>query len=179
MTCIVGLIDEGRVYIGGDSAGVSNFNIRQRKDPKVFKIGKMVIGYTSSFRMGQLLRFSMKLPEFLSSDDVFEYMCTKFTDSVRECMKTGGYLRTDNGQEEGGFFLVGFKGRLFEVNSDFQISELVQRYAATGCGEYYALGSLYETEKSDMSPKDRLTSALECASLFSAGVCGPYIIESE
>lgn len=61
MTCIIGLIKNKKVYIGGDSAGVDGLNITIRKDSKVFKINKFIIGYTSSFRMGQLLRFKLKI----------------------------------------------------------------------------------------------------------------------
>ncbi len=37
MTCIVGLIEKGIVYIGGDSASTDNCDIKTIKSPKVFK----------------------------------------------------------------------------------------------------------------------------------------------
>ena len=40
MTCIVGLIDEGKVYIGGDSAGAADDLITVRADEKVFVRGR-------------------------------------------------------------------------------------------------------------------------------------------
>ena len=52
MTCIVGLVENGKVYIGGDSAGVAGLDVRMRSDEKVFTKGNMIFGYTSSFRMG-------------------------------------------------------------------------------------------------------------------------------
>ena len=52
MTCIVGLIDGRRVWMGGDSAGVSGLDITVRADAKVFRNGDFLIGFTSSFRMG-------------------------------------------------------------------------------------------------------------------------------
>ena len=61
MTCIVGLIDGRRVWMGGDSAGVSGLDITVRADAKVFRNGDFLIGFTSSFRMGQLLAFHMGL----------------------------------------------------------------------------------------------------------------------
>jgi hypothetical protein len=36
MTCIVGLVDKGDVYIGGDSAGVAGLSLSIRADEKVF-----------------------------------------------------------------------------------------------------------------------------------------------
>ena len=37
MTCIVGLVKDNKVTIGGDSAGVLGFSLRIRDDEKVFK----------------------------------------------------------------------------------------------------------------------------------------------
>jgi len=76
MTCIVGLVDDGAVYMGGDSAGVLGLSIEVRADEKVFYLNEksswrtrldprellkpvrhlVVMGFTSSFRMGQLPR---------------------------------------------------------------------------------------------------------------------------
>jgi len=63
MTCIVGIQHDGRVYIGGDSAGVAGYSITSRADAKVFTVGPYVMGFTSSFRMGQLLRYGLKAPK--------------------------------------------------------------------------------------------------------------------
>ncbi|WP_245320978.1 hypothetical protein [Bradyrhizobium sp. NAS96.2] len=53
MTCIVGLVDKGQVFIGGDSAGVNaeRLALVVRNDRKVFRNGDFVMGFTSSFRM--------------------------------------------------------------------------------------------------------------------------------
>jgi len=40
----------------------------------------------------------------------------------------------DKGQEAGGTFLVGYRGRLFRVDSDYQVGESVNNYCAVGCG---------------------------------------------
>ena len=42
MTCIVGVQEHGNVYLGGDSAGVSDHNLRIRKDSKVFSVGSIL-----------------------------------------------------------------------------------------------------------------------------------------
>ena len=61
MTCIVGMLNKGKVIIGADSAGVSGLDVQIRKDPKVFITGEFVIGCTTSFRMIELLQFSLKI----------------------------------------------------------------------------------------------------------------------
>jgi hypothetical protein len=52
VTAIVGLVHEGTVYIGGDSAGVSGYSMTVRADAKVFTVGPYLLGFTTSFRMG-------------------------------------------------------------------------------------------------------------------------------
>jgi len=177
MTCIAGLVHKGNVYIGGDSAGVAGQQIIARKDEKVFKNGEFIIGFTSSFRMGQLLRYKFTPPEIKEGQDLFEYMVKDFVEEVRICFKTGGYtsmINTNN--ERGGTFLIGVRGRLFEIDCDFQVGENLCGFASVGCGESYALGALDVNTK--LKPKDRIIQALETASKFSTGVCAPFMVLS-
>lgn len=176
MTCIVGIVENDVVYMGADSAG-SDGNIKfQRKDSKLFKNGDFLIGFTSSYRMGQLLRFKFKPPEFRPDEkDIYEYMVSDFVDAVRKCLKNGGFAEKDNGVERGGTFLVGFKGRLFRIEGDYQVGENFYNYNACGCGEDCAFGSLYSTE--NMEPQKRLEIALNAAQEFSTGVASPFIFD--
>ena len=175
MTCIVGLVVEGIVYIGGDSAGVSGLNLNVRKDSKVFKNGNFLIGYTSSFRMGQILRYKFSPPNYYSDKEVYEYMVAVFVEEIRKCFKNYGYATVQNNQESGGAFLVGFKNRLFRIESDYQVCENVLPFDAVGCGAEFARGSLYtSTDK----PKNRILKALQAAQEFSAGVREPFIIKN-
>jgi ATP-dependent protease HslVU (ClpYQ) peptidase subunit len=63
MTCIVGVNHNGNIYIGGDSAGVAGLQLQIRSDEKVFLTGDFIMGFTTSFRMGQLLRYAFSPPE--------------------------------------------------------------------------------------------------------------------
>jgi ATP-dependent protease HslVU (ClpYQ) peptidase subunit len=179
MTCIAGLIDNGKVYIGGDSAGVSpsTYGLTVRADSKVFKKGEFIFGFTSSFRMGQLLRYKLHTPYHRPEMPVDEYMNTEFVDAIRTCLKEGGYAQVDKGEESGGVFLVGYRGRLFKIDSDYQVAEGVDNMAACGCGEAIALGSLFSTANFEMAPEMRVKNALTAAERFSAGVRGPFIVE--
>jgi len=178
MTAIAGLIYDGKVYIGGDSAGVDKYDVVVRKDTKVFRVKDFIFGYTSSFRMGQLIRFSFVPPQHDPDVDAYEYMCTLFVEELRKCLKDGGYAKIDNNVEEGGQFLVGYKGCLFDIQSDFQVGETVYGYNACGCGMNYILGSLYTSEKCGVKdPMARIEMALSAAEEFSGGVRGPFNFE--
>lgn len=179
MTCIAGLIEDGTVYMGGDSAGVAGYDLHIRADQKVFKNESYLMGFTSSFRMGQLLRFKLKPPSRFKTDgtkkELYEYMVTDFVDAVRQCLKDGGYAEKRNDVEQGGTFLVGCEGRLFVIESDYQVAEMIDSYAAVGCGDTIALGVLYATK--GHPPEERIRVALEAAERYSAGVRGPFVVE--
>lgn len=178
MTCIVGLVSNGRVFIGGDSAGVGGYSLTVRNDRKVFTVGDFVMGFTSSFRMGQLLAHSFHPPKPRQGVDVFAYMVTDFVDAARQTMKTGGYAKVkDSHSEEGGTFLVGYQARLFCVESDFQVGETVHGFDAVGCGDQLALGSLHSTSSME-DPEARIREALRVAELCCAGVRAPFFVQS-
>ena len=175
MTCIVGLEHKGKVWIGGDSLGVSGLDISHRSDEKVFKNGEFVMGFTSSFRMGQILRYCLEPPEY-EGGDLMEYMVKQFIPELRITFKEEGYSWEERG-DNGGNFLVGFKGKLFNIEPDFQVGIPSDGFDSIGCGTYYALGSLYNNKTKQ--PRQRVIQALDTASYFSGGVGGEYTILSK
>lgn len=176
MTCIVGLVHEGRVLIGGDSAGVAGLDLTVRADRKVFRNGDFTFGFTTSFRMGQLLRHSFVPPRRYPGADIEKFMVVDFIDAVRSCLKAGAFSTTRDGAEIGGTFLVGHAGHLFTVHSDYQVAQQADGFDAVGCGESFARGALYAN--AHLEPASRVEQALRCAESFSAGVRGPFHIET-
>lgn len=179
MTCIAGYVYDNKVYIGADSAGTSGTDITIRKDDKVFKVGEIVIGGTTSFRMLQILKYIFKPPSISQNIDEHEYMCTEFIPAVREVFKQEGFMQKDiDGEDKGGCFLVGIRGRLFTVYSDFQVSESIEPIQAVGCGQDYALSALYIYSQHLNDPRDVVLYALEVSETFSSAVQGPFKILS-
>lgn len=175
MTCIVGIVEKKKVIIGGDSAAMSDISVTTRRDVKVFKKGAFVFGCTSSYRMIQLIQYSFIPPKI--NKELHEYMCTSFVDELKRCFEKGGYLQKyTDGDEKGGTFLVGVKGRLFKIQDDFQVSENADGVDACGCGEPYALGHLFATKTGDAA--SRALFALRCAEYYCIGVRGPFVIVS-
>lgn len=178
MTCIIGLIRNKKVYIGGDSAGVAGNDITIRKDSKVFKVDKFIIGYTNSFRMGQLLRFKLKVDDQERNITDYEYMCTKFIDAVRKCLKDGGYAKIYDEREEIGTFLIGYKNKLYVIFDDLQVGESYENFNAVGCGEDYAKGALDIILKSSKgyTAEKIIEKVLTTVVKFSSGVRPPFNI---
>jgi ATP-dependent protease HslVU (ClpYQ) peptidase subunit len=176
VTCIVAFSAEGRTWMGGDSAGVAGYSLTQRSDEKVFANGGYLFGFTSSFRMGQLLRYRFTPPRRHPEDDLTKFMSTEFVDAVRETMKKYGFGRTTNGEETGGTFLVACGDQIFKIESDYQVAKSLHAFDACGCGEDIALGVMLALDESDIPPDVIVQRALKAAETFSAGVRGPFTI---
>ncbi len=174
MTAIAGIVEEGSVWIGGDSAGVGGMSLQTRSDPKVFKNGEFVIGYTTSFRMGQILEHHLTAPPPYEGEHGIGYMIKRFIPTVKDVLSKHGFQTVKDGQHSGGTFLVGYRGELYQIQDDYQVARIRQTYHACGCGQDLALGSLHSTEAFDLKPRDRITMALSAAAEFSAGVRGPF-----
>lgn len=181
MTCIVAIEHNGKVYMGGDSAAVSGRDTRIIDSKKVFKLGPFLIGYTDSFRMGQLLQYNLVVEEqeYLHIEDDEEYLIKVFIPAVRKCLKDGGYAEINNNIESGGSFLLGYKGKVYIIQSDFLLLRYKNVYSAIGCGDRYALGCLATNYFREDEPEERIIQALEVAGEFSNGVAPPYYVEKE
>lgn len=177
MTCIVGLAHGKSIYIGGDSAGVGGYSLTVRADQKVFVRHGLIWGFAGSYRFGQLARYKFVPPKF-TGDDVYAYMVGPFIDALRACLKEGGAIRTKDGIDEtdGALALVGVSGRLFRIDTDFQLGESLHDFECIGCGGYLAIGSMASLPRS-MSPTKRIIRALQVAEQWSAGVRGPFSVE--
>lgn len=177
MTCIVGLAAKGRVIMGADSAGSDGARIAYRADAKLFATGAYVIGFTTSYRMGQLLQYSLT-PPVLDTWDIDRFMATRFVNAVRGCLEAGGWLGKDEERrEEGGTFLVGIRDHLYAIEGDFQIERVHDGYNAVGSGAHFALGSLHATQDlEEATLRERVEWALEAAAHHCPTVAEPFLL---
>ena len=177
MTCIVGVVDKGKVYIGADSAALSGWDLCTREDRKVFVNNGFAMGFTTSFRMGQLLAHALKPPQIKPRDNLMRFMSVDFVNAARECLKGGGWASKQNETEKGGDFLVGYKGRLFFISSDYQVAESDVGFHAIGCGSGQAIGVLHVL-RPKAEPRKAVLAALTIAEKCSGGVRAPFHIVS-
>lgn len=176
MTCIIGTVEEGQVYIGADSAAANSSAITILKNPKVFRKGEMIFGFTTSWRMGQLLQYGLDIP-IDNREDPLEYLVIDFVNAVRECYKTGGFSQKwEDGDEKGGTFIIGYKNRLFRIDNNYEVGEHSDNFICLGCGTYYAEGAYYALDKYDIKTEEKILLSLEAAAKFSTGVEGPFKI---
>lgn len=185
MTCIVGLIETNKetggteIFVGGDSAAVGSSHwIDARKGPKVFVKDNFIYGFTSSFRMGDILQYSFVEPLRDPKASIDSYLRNEYVDALRQHFKDKGFITVDKQSEHGGTFILGYSGRLFTVESDFQIGESIRSYVAVGSGNSHAQGSLYSTEGMNIPARDRIVLALEAAENHVTSVRSPFVVES-
>ena len=173
MTCIVGCIHNGKVFLAGDQLGSNGYyKENHEKLTKVFKVGEFLIGYTTSFRMGQILQYSWTPPTIYHGQDEDSYIFNDVVKSLSSVFEANKYGKKDGVEESTGVFLVGWRGRLFTVQSNLSVLEH-DHFAACGCGEDYARGAMYTLSESghlDDDPVEFLSFAIKSAAYFSCGV---------
>jgi ATP-dependent protease HslVU (ClpYQ) peptidase subunit len=172
MTCVIGLVHRKRVYMAADSAAAGNRFIRTTNLPKIFRKGPCLIGYCGSFRMGQVLEHHLQIPDHIDDESVDSYMVNRFIESVRTALKTQGVASVEQNKEKGGQFLVGYRGRLFSINNDFHVGDMLDGFDCIGSGAAVALGAMKALE--DLPPRQRLEQSLEIASYYVPDVIGPF-----
>lgn len=180
MTCIVGMVKNGKCWVGGDRAGVSNSYLELSASPKVFQVGSYLIGFTTSFRMGQILQYSFippVLPKKIDTKKLLKFMVTEFIDSLRSTFKKAGYGKTVSGEDEAGTFIVAVEGHLFIVDSDYQVNHVLADYTAVGSGREPAIGAMFAQSKTRKSPKEQILCALKAAESCITTVRGPFDIK--
>ena len=179
MTCIVGTEKDGDVFIGGDRAAATQMSIIQAGRSKVFRKGPFLIGYSGSFRFGQVVEHLMGIPPHPSDAEDLDYIIGGVIEHLRYCLKTAGVVDTTNAVETSkGTMLIGYNGKLYEMDGDFQC--LPRSPAAIGSGWMAALGVFHyvSNNETDKEPQMILKSALEAATDLNPFVLAPYDILS-
>lgn len=179
MTVIIGIKHGKKVYLAGDSAAVGDGSWSTIADPKVFKVDdEMIIGFTGSFRMGQILQYSFTPPARKRNEDAFKYMRTSVVDRLIQVLEEGKSINYEEGKEAYcGNFLIGYRGELYEVQDDFSVLRRALPYAAIGIGEQFALGALHVLfrDKSKIEPQKTILLAMDAVKEFCNGVRAPFV----
>lgn len=164
--------------MGGDSAAVDvSLGICLYSDEKVFITpgDEAVIGYSGSFRVGQLLKYGFSVPDQPSKKDDMAYMVTDFVDAIRNLQRDKGAMTKENELElHDAELLIGFNGNVYVIQSDYQVGCPLENFAAVGCGAPFALGAMFATKDATMGPIERIHMALSAAAEYCAGVRKPF-----
>lgn len=179
MTCILGVVDKdtGDVYIGGDSSAVAEYDMLTIATPKVFRVGPFLFGFAGHFRFGQVIQHAFDPPKY-KGGDLAAYMSRDVMEGMREVLDDAGFLRSIEGRDRAGLGMIGYEGRLFVIQDEFEVLEMVDNVAAIGCGYPYALGAWQgiQSLNPDATMEWRVRKSLEISEYYSGGVRAPFHI---
>ncbi len=179
MTCIVGVVEKEKVYMGGDSCGSNGHNYAIDKSSKILKIkDRFLFGCIELFRLIDLLQYGFGAPKIGESFDRDQYMREEFIPSLRRYFKEQGLLCVKDGVESfGGPFMVGFDAHLYTIQNDLSVLPIPEYGGSVGSGSEAAASVLFYCRDSKMNAKQKLNAALEAAEGTICSVKGPFEFE--
>jgi len=180
MTCIVGLIKGRTVWLGADSASTdTQFHKTIIKDPKVFVRGRIGLGVCGYPKVMDALSSGIDMPEQSCNDDR-AFLVNELVPTIRDgLVRLDAAFRDEKTSEIvfNGEALLAYNGKLYKLQSNFQLIQARAGFDTTGSGGDLAMGSMASTAHV-RNPKKRILMALEAASANNAGCAPPYVIVS-
>jgi len=163
--------------------GVSTYNNRldtQRlKIPKIFRLAAKdgtiwLVGICGSGRLAQLVREFLTVPEFDASISYESEIIKNTIPALRKILGEHAGFQKDDPRKIDGGILLGVGNEMIEIDSSFCVISCSESFYSVGSGEDVAKGALFATP--EMSPRDRILTALRAAEQFKTGVGVPFTI---
>jgi len=174
MTCIVGLKNNGKVYLAGERGASNEENILHISKPKIYRIGPYVVGFAGTME-GQRVLYSFDPPKPHDDEDLDFFMHTKFLRYLKEFYEDWWVDTSKDGELS---MLIAIKDKLYEHHaSDMSLNEYSNGYVSIGSGSQFAMGYLYGVPS--FSEPDRVVEgAVKAAIKFSPTCSGTVDILS-
>ncbi len=166
MTCIVGLIHDGGVIVGADSA-VTVGDLRGIDRRKVRRRWGVLVGTAGSARECEIA-LSVRVPAFRRGD-VRDWVSSRLAPAVLDAVKAE--------RREGPTSLeliIATPTVLLGVDADGAQYEWPRAWGAVGSGAHVALGAMHCSAPLGWLPRRRVKAALEAAAAHCDGVSGPW-----
>jgi ATP-dependent protease HslVU (ClpYQ) peptidase subunit len=177
MTCIIGINDGKKTWIGGDSASSDTHTIHSVHTEKVFKKGKFIIGISGAWEASNVMRYRFNPSPIKKGVSVDKYMHTIVFDHIRRIFKHAGHLTISSSNEsQNGTILIGIGKHLYLLQSGLSLVDYSNNFEATGSGGAVALGAMAATK--ELLPEERIMNALEIAAKYTTCVRGPMKVLS-
>lgn len=180
MTCIAGAIKGNEVWIGGDAVSVQDYSsARVSTQAKVFQVGEFLIGSCGTLRVQQIIRYLFTPP--VIEADLITYMVKDFVPALKKVIREneGEITAPDGTKVIDGRYLIGLRGRLFEIDSSYAVFEAKANYAAVGCADQEALAAMFTATSllgGDITPQKIVERGLLAAVEFDTSIRPPFTI---
>jgi len=184
LTCIVSYTDNNKMYLACDNYTQMGERVYRKTLPKVYEKGDLLIGGAGNVsNLQAVFYFTDFTRDETKEDDKrddFHYILFDVVEEMRLALKSRGLIRFEDGVEVyDASFLVGYKGKFYNIGPDFSVMESVEPYDSVGTGKMVALGSLYTTNYFDLPVERKIEFALEAASVHHSDVEPPFEIISK
>lgn len=181
MTCIAGAVKDGVVCIGGDAVTQrGNQRVRLSADGKVFRVGEFLIGSSGTVRCQQIIRYLFEPAPVEGVSDLTAYMVQEFIPALRQAIKEhGGEVKGESGREEmDACYLIGVRGRLFQIDDNYGVFESRTLYASVGCADQEALAAMFTVDRliPNTSAEQSVRGGLLAAAEFDTSIRPPFTV---
>ena len=190
MTVVIGYVDNEEIVFGADTCltfsdytlsrvadkvhvikvpiKVEGSSKRGRKPQSSCREEEMLLGYAGSVGLLQSIRHNVIMPTYEEGYDLMDYMVQSVVPVFRELMDTS------DENTKCISVLIGFKGKLFEIDEGLNVTENFRPYYCIGTGLKHAQAYLYAVENMSIPTEEKVRGALECASEFVVNVKPPF-----
>lgn len=172
MTCIIGLKEDNKIYVGYDSIAQWGNTRFVDKIPKCFYVGKIFVGISGYTRDSQLIQHTLRVYNPSEGEDPTEYLVNGLCADIHRLFSEFDRDK-DNGPTATG--IIVYKGHMYYLGSDASLTEFDVPFFAIGSGGDYAMGAMEALE--DVPAEERVVRALEITSKFDCGVGPPFHVE--
>jgi len=132
MTCIVAIVSEGIVYMGGERGHSDSHTIVSSTRPKIFECGPYLVGYAGNSGIGQAVVYNFEFPAVGKTNNIDRHMGQVFIPRLRSFFIDNN-IKLPEDDDQNASFIVGVRGRVYEVDlSDFQCIEYTEIAIGSG-----------------------------------------------
>lgn len=174
MTVVLAETEGRSIIFAADSAGAKGDEIYTIGLPKVFALGPYLFGYTGSYRIGQILRHYVELPDPPEIHPE-RFLVREAVPILRQAVNDqGAALHGPGFLGEKTAILVAFHGRIWCIGTDLTVLPETS-YAAIGSGRLRAYGALHALNAAGVEPaRKRLELTLAATAEYTANVRPPW-----
>lgn len=179
MTIVVVAKSADELVMGCDSARSNQVYIMEDRKPKIIKHAEYLLGAAGSSRIIDLMHtYFRDIPR--TREDPFEHTVEDIVPFVKDILFSHNALGTNDSEVEmNNNFLLCFENRIFNLTTDFAVTESYNDYHAIGSGSSFALGCLYTLSNKKFTPRYKVEQALNAATNFDYYCRGPYTYERQ
>lgn len=180
MTCIFGVVSDGKIYMAGDSCSANSQYRSVSAIRKIVRYDNMLLGFCGSWRDLQIARTYFSPEARPDGLDDLRYLVKYVADPLRDLFRDYESAELNlNRSTANSQILLGYRENIYTIETNFQISARADNIAAVGSGTYYALGAYAAFAcAGEADPETILTKTLEVVAGYDPFVCGPFYVET-